>query len=100
MKLVSAVRRSLRGLDLAGADKGTAELALTYARQIDDGHDVKVFGPLLLAVLESLLMTPRARSAVLRGVARDGGTPGPLDELRARRPAGVDDAETVDPAPA
>jgi hypothetical protein len=99
VKLVSAVRRSLRGLDLAAADKGTAELALTYAKQIDDGGDVKVFGPLLLAVLESLLMTPRARAAVLRGVARDGDTLSPLDELRARRAARVDDPETVDPAP-
>ena len=99
MKLVSAVRRSLRGLELADADKGAAELALTYAKQIDDGHDVKVFGPLLLAVLDSLLMTPRARSAVLRGVARDGDTPSPLDQLRARRAARVDDPETVDPGP-
>ena len=99
MKLVSAVRRSLRGLDLAEADKGAAELALTYARQVDDGHDVKVFGPLLLAVLESLLMTPRARSTVLRGVARDGDTASPLDQLRARRAARGDDAETVDSAP-
>jgi len=99
VKLVSAVRRSLHGLDLAAADKGAAELALNYAKQIDDGHDVKVFGPLLLAVLESLLMTPRARSAVLRGVARDDNAPTPLDQLRARRPARVDDAAAVDPAP-
>jgi hypothetical protein len=135
VKLVSAVRRSLRGLDLADVDQGAVELALTYAREYDaaavihaalikvmrevealdvDVHDrllplaVRVeritvlasLGPKLLAALESLGMTPRARSAVLlRGVTRDGDTPSPLDQLRARRASRVDDPETVDPAP-
>ena len=99
MKLVSAVRRALRGLDLDGADKGAAELALTYAYNIDHGADPKTLGPLLLSVLESLLMTPRARAAVLRGVASDGDTPNPLAALRSVRAARVDDTAPMDPTP-
>jgi hypothetical protein len=135
VKLVSAVRRSLRGLDeLSPLDTGATELALTYAREFDgaavihaslikvlrevealdvDVHDrllplaVRVeritvlasLGPKLLTALESLGMTPRARAAVLRGVASDGDTPNPLADLRARRAARLDNAAAVDPAP-
>lgn len=67
-------------------DRAAAELAFTYARQIDVGDDPAKLGPLLLATLESLLMTPRARAAAVRGGVPDGGDKrSPLDELRERR---------------
>ena len=124
----------MRGLDLAGADTGAVELALTYAREYDasavihaslikvmrevEALDVDVYdrllplavrveritvlaslGPKLLTALESLGMTPRARAAVLRGVASDGDAPNPLVDLRARRAARVDDTPAVDSTP-
>lgn len=100
MLMVTAVRRALAELTIAPADKAAAELALTYARRIDgirdDGGelvpgDLSKLGPPLLAVLEALGMTPRARAAQVKG-AKDERQPepdrkpvNPLDELRQRR---------------
>jgi hypothetical protein len=114
-------------------DKAAAELALTYARLIDDAAPAAKYaaalrwldglettaaaekypdliaaalsahtvasdlGPKLLAALESLQMSPRARSAVQKGSTGDQPSANPLDQLAERRagrsrPAGVDAA--------
>lgn len=87
--LLRAVNRALRGLDVQPRDEGAAELARVYAREIDAGEPAQRFGPLLLACLESLLMTPRARAALVKGASDANGQKptNPLDELRAKRDA-------------
>lgn len=80
------------------ADKGAAELARTYARAIDTGGELEKVGPLLLAVLESMLLTPKARAAAMKGAKDDRPAASPLDELRARRAARQRHAETGDTA--
>jgi hypothetical protein len=93
MKLASAVRQALKLGEGEPQYKGAAELAITYARAIDDGADLDEYGPLLLEVLESMLLTPRARAAALKGGQGDRA-PSPLDELRTRR-----DQRLAGPAP-
>lgn len=81
-----SVRTAVAELAPEERDKAAAELAFAYARQIDAEVDLGKLGPLLLATLESLLMTPRARAAAVRGGVPDGGDKrSPLDELRERR---------------
>lgn len=96
--LESAVREALTHVAAEKVDGGTVQLALTYAEEIDAGEDLKRLGPALLACLESMLMTPKARSAVVKGVKDDQPAKSPLDELRARRNARKYDATTVDAA--
>jgi hypothetical protein len=91
-RLASAVDTAVAGVD----DLGAAELARTYARAIDNGGDLDKLGPLLLAVLESLGLTPKARAALVKG-AKDEPRTSPLDELRVRRSARQRDATAVDP---
>lgn len=95
MKMEDAVRQATS--TVAGADVAAVELAVTYAVHIDDGGDLEKTGPLLLAVLESLLLTPKARTAIVRGGGQDGGAGNPLDELRKRRAAREHNPPTVDP---
>jgi hypothetical protein len=83
--LAEVVEASVRALDLKPQDAGAAALAVTYARRIDEGDDPKAAGPLLLAALEALLMTPRARAALLKGGTDERRDASPLDELRIRR---------------
>lgn len=73
-------------------DEAVAELALSYARAMEDGSSVSganfgidQLGPKLLAALVQLRMTPQARSAVLVGEAPPGAKADPLDEIRQRR---------------
>lgn len=95
--LATLVRRAVK--ELTGPDKAAAELAVTYARAIDaDDSRMEKLGPLLLATLESLLITPRARALVLKGGDRDGSRANPLDELRAKRSARQRDPKAVDSA--
>lgn len=82
MKLLTAVRASVRELAPADVDRAAVELALHYARQLDTGGDSAKLGPLLLSCLESLGMTPRSRRASTKGAA---DARNPLDELRERR---------------
>ena len=83
--LERAVFNALKDVQLKPRDKAAAQLALVYARRIDDDAPLVKLGPLMLAVLESLGMTPRARVALLKG-NDDGPKPAnPLDELRQRR---------------
>lgn len=91
---------SVEGGPVTERDVATRELALFYARAIDaDAEMLETLGPKLLATLDSLLLTPRARAAALRkGAPDDPNARSPLDELRARR-ARRDRAETVDSAP-
>jgi hypothetical protein len=67
-------------------DAPTAQLALTYARTIDAHLELLPdLGPKLLATLEALLLTPKAKAAAMRGVKDAQRPKSPLDELRARR---------------
>ena len=97
MKLSGVVRRAISDLDPSEVDKGTAELALTYARKIDDGEDLTKLGPQLLNVLEAMLMSPRSRAAIQKGMQSERATKSPLDELKAKRRARRDRAASVDP---
>jgi hypothetical protein len=89
MSLSQSVDAALAETEHEARDGGTVALARYYAAVIDSVPDADMIvtlrdlGPKLLAVLEALNMSPRARSAATR-------TPGPvtanpLDELRARR---------------
>lgn len=81
--LEQVVRESLAAAGPNGpADAAAAELALTYAQQIDEGADLSKLGPALLAALTALGMTPAARKAV-----KTDGQPAanPLDQLAAAR---------------
>lgn len=87
----ASVRASLAGRSASGTpdtsdDKAAAELALTYAREIDLGGDLAKLGPALLACLAALLLTPAARAAAKKGAGGDSNKPANrLDELRAKR---------------
>lgn len=102
MGLEAELTAALAEVTTTPADKATVELARTYARALDvDGEVLTKIGPALLACLESLLMTPRSRAALLpKGGAPsvDNGKRSPADELRARRAARVAGAAAVDPA--
>jgi hypothetical protein len=78
-------------------DKAAAELALTYARDIDAGGDLAKLGPALLACLTALLLTPAARAAAMKGVPSANKPASRLDELRERR-ARKGRAADLDPA--
>jgi hypothetical protein len=82
-----ALRAALSKMDGPPVDKAAVQLATGYAKALDSGGNLLKFGPLLLAVLESLGMTPKSRAAILgKGVSNDGShTSNPLDELRRRR---------------
>ena len=94
MGMEDAVRKAAAAIE--GVDLAAVELAATYGAAIDDGGDVDKTGPLLLAALESLLMTPKARASTAKGGDRDGRGSNPLDELRARRGARVNNPPAVD----
>jgi hypothetical protein len=88
----AALRQALNEHDMAKRDAATVELAMRYARAIDNDPSAIVLskvGPPLLAALEALYMSPRVRAAVTKG-AKDGppaaATPtAKLDELAGRR---------------
>lgn len=98
MGLEDVVRKAAAAVE--GVDLAAVELAATYGAAIDSGDSIDKVGPLLLAALESLLMTPKARASTAKGGADASGISNPLDELRARRSARVNDPSTVDTATA
>jgi len=85
--LATAVQTAIDALTLTPADSGAVKLAHSYATAIDAADEpadmLDRLGPKLLAALEALGATPRARAV------RKGGASAPvaskLDELRARR---------------
>jgi hypothetical protein len=93
--ILPEVRHTIGQLALQPEDSAAATLAEQYARAIDQatcsacgatGDRLDQLGPKLLAVLESLGATPRARAAA--GKTRGGGTGGKLAAVRAAaRPA-------------
>lgn len=91
--MLTQVEDALAAHPVEPRDAAAAELARTYARDIDGGGDLTKLGPALLTALEALGLSPRARKAV----KSDGQQPAanPLDQLAARRagrshPAPVD----------
>ena len=94
--LAAAVSAALEDLTTQAKDRAAARLAVVYAEAIDaDPAQLGKLGGGLLAVLESLGMSPRSRAAIL-GKHRGGGQDAParsrLDELRKRRRARADGA--------
>lgn len=86
--MLAAVQRTIAALDgsLSVEDSAAATLAEVYARQIDSELPPEVLekvGNRLLACLEALGATPRARSTIRKGVAT-GGQP-KLSRLRSAR---------------
>lgn len=79
-QLTTSVEAAVSGVD--ERDRAVAELALTYARDIDAGADLSKLGPALLAALEALQLSPRARKAVK---IDDKPAVNPLDQLAERR---------------
>lgn len=104
--LTDVVTSALAAQPAEGRDAAAAELALTYARQIDGhqpceecgcqgGGDLAKLGPALLAALEALHMSPRARNAAKKVVTDDQPSANPIDQLAERR-AGRGPAAAVD----
>jgi hypothetical protein len=85
MSVSEEVKAALDHEPVAARDRATATLALTYAAAIDDGADLSKLGPALLACLESLLMSPRARAAAKKAVITSEPAANPLDALAERR---------------
>lgn len=86
--VVEKLEAALKSAQIRPEDAATVELALTYARSLDDGADPARVGPPFLACLTALGMTPAARAALAgKGAGDDKPTASPLDELRAKRKA-------------
>jgi hypothetical protein len=87
MSLVESVSASLAALEVDERDAGARELAMSYATLIDAATDpwdvMERLGPKLHVTLESLGLTPRARTAATKGAPSVSSNP--LDELRGRR---------------
>lgn len=83
-----ALAKTLRRIDAAGMHDLYDEL-LPMAIRIEEAHVAATVGPKLLAALEQLQLTPKARTGVLQaGGAPDAGSgKSALDELRDRRAA-------------
>lgn len=87
---------ALASVETGSADAATVALARKYADLIDGEGDLIKVGPLLLAALVQLGMTPKSRAAVVGGGAKDVHNIDPLDELNARRAARQRDTAAVD----
>ena len=92
MSLADSVAAGLAALEpIDDRDRAAADLAMRYARAIDDDADwgdkqrdpLAELGSRLLAVLTSLNMTPAARKAAVQTPTERPANP--LDELRKRR---------------
>lgn len=88
--LVPQVQAAISALTLTPADVAACELAVQYARQVDETPEdyravtLRDLGPKLLTCLTELGATPKARAAIKDGSGEDGeGTP--LAKLRAAR---------------
>lgn len=83
--LETVIREVIDAEPPAAQDAAVVELALTYACGIDAGGDLSKLGPALLACLEALHMSPRARNAARKAVTDDKPVANPLDQLAGRR---------------
>jgi hypothetical protein len=84
MSLRESVTNSLDALEVDDRDGAARDLAVLYATEIDGAPELlEQLGPKLLATLEALGMTPRARSAATKGAP--GAAVNPLDQLQRRR---------------
>lgn len=81
--LTQVIEDALAAGQLEPRDAAAAELAREYARAIDQGADLSKVGPALLAALDALGLTPRARKAVKSDGQQPAGNP--LDQLAAAR---------------
>lgn len=82
---------SVGTLQARPADAAVIRAAQEYAAELDAGGDVTKLGPLYIACLTALGLTPAARAALAgRGVADEQQRGNPLDELRKRRAARAD----------
>jgi hypothetical protein len=98
MTLLQEVDKAMASMEVAPEDAGTAALIRRYAWEIDKGEELQKLGPPLLAAMEALGMSPRAR-ALLKGGKVEPPRNRKLDELRERR-ARKHEPKTVDsPAP-
>lgn len=92
-----ALDEALRSMTNEQQDQATLALAKRYAVYIDENPgELKQFGPLLLESLRELRMTPKSRSAVVKGDSGDDGGSAKraaFDELTRRR---EDRTKTVD----
>lgn len=83
-----AVQATIDAMDLADEDGAAVQLAVQYARTIDDHEDrawaVRWIGPLLLDALEQLGATPAARARLKGGKQADAPV-SQLARLRAAR---------------
>ena len=83
-----AVANVIQHLPLAAEDEAAATLARQYAAAIDEADypekALDDLGPKLLAVLEALGATPRARAQITKGTQTSAG-PSELAKLRATR---------------
>lgn len=107
MALREEIEAALIASPIGDVDWGTAELAIAYAAAIDGRHqpceecgcqgggDLGRLGPALLAALEALLLSPRARAAAKKAVTSEQPAANQLDQLAAAR-ARKGRAETVD----
>lgn len=95
MPLVDSVRAGLRELgDLDPRDQAAADLAVLYAKGIDEPFDwgdkqrdpLAELGPKLLQVLVQLGLTPAARKGIVGDKPAEKPA-NPLDELHKRRAA-------------
>jgi hypothetical protein len=87
--IAPAVHEAIGQLPLRPEDHAAATLAQRYAAAIDDADDpqatLDALGPKLLATLDALGATPKARAQIMKGVS-SGENPGKLAALRAARP--------------
>jgi len=86
MKLVTALSRALRAMQLEPQDLATVELARSQAKAIDDDPEaLKKIGPHLLETLNELRMTPKARNGLVKGPQTFDGDSDKITDLRSRR---------------
>lgn len=81
----TAMTKALRQLARAEVDTDLYDKFEGLAARIEAVHVAATVGPKLLAALEQLQLTPKARSAVVTGGGGGNAGPSKLDELRSRR---------------
>jgi hypothetical protein len=89
--LLPAVEKTIEALQLGEGDAALAQVARCLAMVIDNAQDtaaaLKVFGPQLRRVLESLGGTPASRARLPQKAPERQGPPSKLAQLRAAHAA-------------